>query len=74
MTYEAWRCTYQDSEQAARSAFRHIEELEAWKASAMRVLREWDQVFERLGRPGKPGDSKALATLAYLTTGKAEVM
>ena len=29
MTYEAWRISYQDSEQAARAAYRRVEELAA---------------------------------------------
>jgi hypothetical protein len=26
MTYEAWRCTFQSSEQAARAAYKKVEE------------------------------------------------
>lgn len=31
MTYEAWRCTYQSSEQAARAAYNTVERLAAEK-------------------------------------------
>ena len=43
-----------------------IKELETWKASAMRVLSEWDAVFDALGKPGALGDSKAVASLARI--------
>lgn len=44
--------------QAAR-----ITELERWKAEALVVLGQWDEVWEALGRPGPLGSSKAVEAL-----------
>ena len=40
-----------------------IERLRAWKAEAIEVIRSWEQVWEALGRPGRLGESKAVAVL-----------
>ena len=37
--------------------------LRAWKAEAILVLAEWEQVWEALGCPGRLGESKAMAVL-----------
>lgn len=39
-TYEAWRISYQSSEQAARAAFSRVKELEAKVAEGKRLLLE----------------------------------
>jgi hypothetical protein len=39
-----------------------VRELRAWKESAMSVLAEWDKVWETLGKPGRLGDSIAVAS------------
>ena len=44
--------------QAARNT-----ELERWKAEALVVLGQWDEVWEALGRPGPLGSSKAVEAL-----------
>lgn len=43
-----------------------IESLRRWKAEAMTVLSEWEQVWEALGHPGFLGESKAAASLRSL--------
>lgn len=40
-----------------------IEELERWKAEALTVLAEWENVWEMAGKPGPLGSSKALSTM-----------
>ena len=40
-----------------------ITELERWKAEALVVLGQWDEVWEALGRPGPLGSSKAVEAL-----------
>ena len=40
-----------------------LEQLLAWKDSAMKVLRQWDEVFNALGSPGPLGASKAKSAL-----------
>lgn len=39
-----------------------VRELRAWKESAMSVLAEWYQVWESLEKPGRLGDSIAVAS------------
>jgi hypothetical protein len=39
-----------------------------WKAEAIEVIRQWEQVWELLGSPGQLGASKAAATLAAVTS------
>ena len=41
--------------------------LEAWKAEAVEVLGQWEQVWEAAGRPGPLGGSKAEAVARMLT-------
>lgn len=43
-----------------------LERLRAWKAEAMHSLREWDLVFDALGRPGPLGPTKAANALAEI--------
>ena len=50
-------------EDAARLAA-HVAELERWKQEAIVVLGEWDEVHIALGKPGRLGESKALASAA----------
>lgn len=40
---------------------REVMRLRWWKAEAVVVLNEWDRVWDALGRPGRPGTSKAAA-------------
>lgn len=49
-----------------------IEELEAWKASAMNVLGEWDAVHKALGSPSL-GQSMAVTSLARVKELKDEI-
>ncbi len=39
MTYEAWRCTYQSSEQAARAAYDTVEKLAAQRDELVEVAK-----------------------------------
>jgi len=43
-----------------------VEPLEAWKESAIKVMGEWDKVWEALGNPGKLGESMAAASVAEI--------
>lgn len=45
---------------------RELNQLRRWKAEATQVLRDWDQVWEALSRPGALGASKALSALDVL--------
>ncbi len=36
-----------------------IDRLRAWKAEALIVLNEWDEVWKLLGKPGSLGQTKA---------------
>ena len=40
MTYEAWRCTYQSSEQAARAAYETVEKLAAQRDELLEALED----------------------------------
>lgn len=40
MTYEAWRCTYQSSEQAARAAYETVEKLAAQQDELLEALED----------------------------------
>lgn len=40
MTYEAWRCTYQSSEQAARAAYDTVEKLAAQRDELLNALED----------------------------------
>lgn len=59
-------CGLLDDENCAalRAAATEIERLEKWKAEAMEVLPQWDEVWEALGKPGVLGGSKAAASKA----------
>ena len=46
-----------------REAAARIKSLEGWKAEALLVLGEWDDVFIALDEPGELGDSKAAGAL-----------
>jgi hypothetical protein len=46
-----------------RAAAAELRRLRSWKASAMNVLREWDDVWEALDRPGPLAGSKATNSL-----------
>ena len=55
-----------EAEQAAdalEAQATRITELERWKAEALVVLGQWDEVWEALGRPGPLGSSKAVEAL-----------
>lgn len=39
MTYEAWRCTYQSSEQAARAAYNTVEKLSLQNSKLSEVAK-----------------------------------
>lgn len=43
-----------------------VDRLRKWKREALRVLAEWEKVFEALGSPGELGDSKPAAVLAEI--------
>ena len=47
MTYEAWRCTYQSSEQAARAAYETVEKLAAQRDELLDALANCVAVMER---------------------------
>lgn len=40
-----------------------LDRLRRWKADALVVLKEWDEVHQALGSPGLPGDHKSAASL-----------
>lgn len=40
------------------------ERLRQWKAEALVVLAQWDEVWDALGRPGGLGESRAEASKA----------
>jgi len=46
------------------AAANELERLRQWKAEAMEVLGQWEQVWEAAGQPGPLGGSKAEAVLA----------
>lgn len=48
-----------------------LERLRAWKAEAMEVLGQWEQVWEAAGRPGPLGGSKAEAAARLFTEREA---
>lgn len=48
-----------------------FDRLTVWKAEALEVLAEWEQVYESLGSPGPLGASKAKAALAAVERLKA---
>lgn len=48
-----------------------LERLRAWKAEAMEVLGQWEQVWEAAGRPGPLGGSKAEAVARLFTEREA---
>lgn len=49
---------------AAPSLAAEVERLSSWKQEAIQVIASWEKIHERLGRPGRLGESKAAATLA----------
>lgn len=49
---------------ARRNAEMEIERLTHWKAEAMAILDEWEEVWKALGSPGGLGESKARASRA----------
>lgn len=46
--------------------------LARWKAEAMIVLAEWDEVYVTLGEPGALGESKARASLTAVLAARSE--
>ena len=50
-----------------------IEHLEQWKAEALTVLAEWENVWEAAGKPGPLGSSKALATMYHIEQARNEI-
>ena len=55
------------SQQAWADLRAEVARLEAWKAEAVEVLGQWEQVWEAAGRPGPLGGSKAEAVARMLT-------
>jgi hypothetical protein len=47
--------------------------LEKWKAEAIEVLNEWDEVWQVLGRPGRLGSSKASGVKAAVLAAQEAV-
>ncbi|MGN1057219.1 MAG: hypothetical protein ACI4QS_10960 [Comamonas sp.] len=52
MTYEAWRCTYQSSEQAARAAYEQAQELQRQNAALKLEAQNAKQLVEAVGAGG----------------------
>lgn len=50
-----------DGSSEAAGALDEIRNLRRWKDEATLVLTQWDSVWEAMGRPGRPGTSKAEA-------------
>lgn len=46
--------------------------LRRWKQEAIVVMDQWQEIWELLGKPGKAGESVAVATLAEVKAIKAE--
>jgi hypothetical protein len=44
-----------------------IQELKAWKESAVLVLDEWEKVWKAAGKPGRLGASKAASVREFLS-------
>lgn len=59
-------CPVPASPSLYHTAADRIEQLEAWKESATRILGAWDEVWVALGQPGPLGTSKAAASLAAI--------
>lgn len=53
--------------------WKECQELRGWKESAMRLLSEWDKIWETLGRPGQLGSGKAEEALKTVEAMIAEV-
>lgn len=47
MTYEAWRCTYQSAEQAARAAYDTVEKLQKEKKELLEALMLVESVYRQ---------------------------
>ena len=43
-----------------------MQRLQQWKREATLVLDEWEAVWDAAGRPGRPGESKAVAVRRLL--------
>lgn len=76
MTYEAWRCTYQSSEQAARAAYDTVEKLAAQRDELLDALIGLDDAYCRSGsdltREERTEDRKRLiAARAVITKANA---
>jgi hypothetical protein len=51
--------TYEPKGRQMLAALDEIDLLRRWKAEAMLIMAEWDEVWEAAGRPGPLGKSKA---------------
>lgn len=62
-TLDQWKAEEQLLRDELEAQAARITELERWKAEALVVLGQWDEVWEALGRPGPLGSSKAVEAL-----------
>ena len=62
-TLDQWKAEEQLLRDELEAQATRITELERWKAEALVVLGQWDEVWEALGRPGPLGSSKAVEAL-----------
>ena len=60
-------------ETLAKEAADEIKRLRGWKETAMKVLADWEKVWEELGKPGQLGDYKPVAALAEIRSRAYEV-
>ena len=69
------RCTNEPRTHGSFASYAELaddrEALLAWKAEAMEVLGEWEQVWEAAGQPGRLGESKAKAVARLFNKGEA---
>ena len=64
MTEQPGRIAY--LEEIIRHQHTEIERLRRWQEEAIQVDDEWQKVWEAAGRPGRPGQSKALAVAEWI--------
>lgn len=62
-TLDQWKAEEQLLRDELEAQAARITGLERWKAEALVVLGQWDEVWEALGRPGPLGSSKAVEAL-----------
>lgn len=58
----------------AQTALDEIDQLRRWKSEAIIVLNEWEDVWQRAGRPGPLGESKAAAVRRMIADAFVEAL